>query len=161
MEACPLQLFAPKALLNSFADSTGLRVNYSKSSIYPINVSQERLYHLAATFQCKSGSLPFTYLGLPMSMNKPTVQDCLPMVNRVERRLVSTSLLLSQGAKLQMVNSVLSSLTTFYLCSIKVPIAIIKQIDKYRRHCLWRWGDLNNKKPPMAAWHMVTRPKSK
>jgi hypothetical protein len=83
------------------------------------------------------------------------------MVNRVERGLVSTSLLLCQGAKLQMVNLVLPSLTTFYLCSIKVPAAIIKQIDKYMRHCLWRGGDLNNKKPPMAAWRMVTRPKSK
>jgi hypothetical protein len=37
-----------------------------------------------------------------------------------------------------MVNSVLSSLVTFYMCSIKVPITILDQIDKYMRHCLWR-----------------------
>jgi hypothetical protein len=29
MEACPLQLFALKALLKTFAESTGLKVNYS------------------------------------------------------------------------------------------------------------------------------------
>jgi hypothetical protein len=28
-----------KALLNTFADSTDLKVNYSKSSILPINIS--------------------------------------------------------------------------------------------------------------------------
>jgi hypothetical protein len=31
-----------------------------------------------------------------------------------------------------MVNSVLSSLATFYMCSIKVPITILEQVDKYR-----------------------------
>jgi hypothetical protein len=60
-----------------------------------------------------------------------------------------------------MVNSVLSSLPTFYMCSIKVPQEIWKQIDKYKRHCLWRGGDINAKKPPLVAWKMVTRPKSK
>jgi hypothetical protein len=89
------------------------------------------------------------------------VQDCLPLVGRVERRLVSTSMLLSQGAKLQLVNFVFSSLVTFYLCSIKVPITIIKQVDKYRRHCLWRGSDMNAKKPPLATWKIVTKPKNR
>jgi hypothetical protein len=39
-----------KALLHSFAASTGLQVNYRKSHMYPINVSQDKLSHLAATF---------------------------------------------------------------------------------------------------------------
>jgi hypothetical protein len=151
MEACPLQLFTLKGILNTFADSTGLKVNYDKSILYPINISQEKSKHLTATFQCRQGELPFTYRGLPLSMNKPTVQDCLPLVGRVERRLLSTSMLLSQGGKLRLVNSVLSSLTTFYLCSIKVHVTIIKQVDKYRRHCLWRGSDINAKKPPLAS----------
>jgi hypothetical protein len=33
MEACPQQLLVLKAILNTFADSTGLKVNYAKSSI--------------------------------------------------------------------------------------------------------------------------------
>jgi hypothetical protein len=45
-----------------------------------------------------------------------------------------------------MVNFVLSSLPTFYMCAIKVPIDILNQIDKYRRHCLWRSGDVDSKK---------------
>lgn len=40
-----------------------------------------------------------------------------------------------------------------------LPKTIIKQIDKYRKHCLWRGSDLNSKKPPKAAWPMVTLPK--
>jgi hypothetical protein len=54
-----------RAILNSFVASTGLKVNYSKSNMFPINVSQERLQHLAATFNCQVGAFSFTYLGLP------------------------------------------------------------------------------------------------
>jgi hypothetical protein len=39
---------------------------------------------------------------------------------------------------MQMVDSVMSSLATYYICSNKVPIGILQQVDKYRRHCLWR-----------------------
>ena len=60
------QLVYLKALLHTFAASTGLHVNYSKSSMIPINMSEERTRHLAATFGCSIGSMPFTYLGLPM-----------------------------------------------------------------------------------------------
>jgi hypothetical protein len=50
-----------------------------------------------------------------------------------------------------MVNLVLSSLLTFFMSTLKVPIEIIKQIDQYRRHCLWCGGDLNAKKPHLVA----------
>jgi hypothetical protein len=52
MEACPQQLFALKAILHTYAESRGLKVNYAKSIMIPINVPPERLVHLAATFQC-------------------------------------------------------------------------------------------------------------
>lgn len=65
MEACPKQLFVLKALLNTFAESTGLRVNFSKSFLVLINFADEKMQHLAQTFNCQVGGLPFTYLGLP------------------------------------------------------------------------------------------------
>jgi hypothetical protein len=145
MEACHQQLFALKAILSSFAYSTGLKVNYAKSNMVLINVSPERLQHLASTFQCKTRSLPFTYLWLPWSHSKMTTQDFLPLVHRVERRLVSTSIFMSQGWKLELVNSLISSLPTIYMCSIKIPIDIFNQIDKCIWHCLWLGGDVNAK----------------
>jgi hypothetical protein len=159
MEANSQQSLSLKAIINTFADSTDLEVNYAKSSMYPINITHERLQHLSATFQCSSWALPFTYLGLPLGTNKPFVNDSLPLVHRVERRLISTSIFLSQGGKLQMVNSVLSSLPTYFICSIKIPVDILNQVDRYRWHCLWVGGDVNAKKPPLAACKLVTRPK--
>jgi hypothetical protein len=61
----------------------------------PINLTPDKLTHLAATFQCQPSSLPFTYMGLRLSNNRPIIQDCLPLVDKIERRLVNTSILLS------------------------------------------------------------------
>lgn len=40
------QLFILKSLLRSFADSTGLHVNYDKSFLVPINMEEDRAAHL-------------------------------------------------------------------------------------------------------------------
>ena len=50
MQAEARHLFFLKALLNSFADSTGLRVNYRKSQMLPINVSAEKMEVPSQTF---------------------------------------------------------------------------------------------------------------
>jgi len=75
MQGDARQLFFLKAILNSFAESKGLKVNYAKSMMVPINISEERFNILAQTFGCSKGTLPFTYLGLPLSLSKPTVAD--------------------------------------------------------------------------------------
>jgi hypothetical protein len=101
MEACPKQLFFLKAILNSFAMSTGLHVNYQKPNIYPINLSLDRMVTLAITFGCSVGTLPFTYLGLPMGTTKPNLAAFMPLIHKIEKRLTSTSTFLSLEGKLQ------------------------------------------------------------
>jgi len=113
MEACARQLWTLKALLHSFGESTGLKVNYRKSIMVPINTSKEKLQHLARPFNCDMGSLPFTYLGLPLSLTKPRVIDISPLVNRCERRLGATSAFLNQAGRLEVTNSIFSALPTF------------------------------------------------
>jgi hypothetical protein len=82
----------------------------------------------------------------------------LPLVQRIERRLVSTSNFLNQAGRLEMVNLVLSALSTFFMSVIKLRPTIVKMIEKFRKHCFWRGSDLNAKKT-LAAWHLATRPK--
>jgi hypothetical protein len=143
--ACPRQLLPLKAILNTFASSTGVRVNYQKSNIYPVNVDQDKMEILANTFGCQIGSYPFTYLGLPLGPNKSNVDDMLPLVQRIERRLVSTSNFLNQAGRLEMVNSVVSALPTFFMSVIKLRRTIVKMIEKYRKHCFYRGSDMNEK----------------
>jgi hypothetical protein len=46
-------LFNLKGLLRSFLDSTSLHVNFRKSFLVPINMSDNRASHLANTFGCR------------------------------------------------------------------------------------------------------------
>jgi hypothetical protein len=161
MKASQRELFCLKGLLQSFTESTGLKVNYSKSQMIALNMSQEQAAILSSTFGCQLGTLPFTYLGLPMGTTKPRVEDYMPLMDKIERRLTSTSAFLTQAGRLQLVNSVLSSLPTYAMCSLKIPVAVLDFINRARRHCLWRGSDANAKGRSLAAWPKVTKPKDK
>lgn len=89
------QLLATKNMLIYFHASTGLKVNFNKSSLIPLNISDEYGASLAEVFGCTIGQMPFTYLGLPMGTSKPKIPDLMPLVDRVERRLSASSTMLN------------------------------------------------------------------
>jgi hypothetical protein len=108
MEGCARQLIFVKSLLQTFATSTSLKVNYTKSMMVPINIEEQKTQLLASTFGCSIGSMPFTYLGLPLGTCKPKVADFLPLISKCERGLVNVSAFLSQAGRLQLTNAVFS-----------------------------------------------------
>jgi hypothetical protein len=125
----------------------------------PINVDDETLANLSNTFGCAIGSMPFTYLGLPLGTTRPTIQDLSPIVDHLEHRLNASARFLDYGGRLQLINSVLSILPNHYLCSLKVHKTIIKIADRSRRHCLWAKEERNDAVHSLAAWNLVCRPK--
>ena len=159
MEACSRQLLTLKALLHSFGESTGLKVNYNKSMMVPINISREKLQHLARTFSCDTGTLPFTYLGLPLSLKKPTAIDFSPLVNRCERRLAATSAFLNQVGRLEVTNSVLTAMPSFCMSTFLLQQNVIDRIDKFRKLCLWRGSDINARQKLKATWKLACKEK--
>jgi hypothetical protein len=161
MKASQRELFTLKGLLESFSQSTGLRVNYRKSCLVPLNLSAEKAQQLARVFGCKLESLPFTYLGLPMGTTKPRVVHFDFIMNKDERRLTATSNLLSHAGRLQLVNSVTSSLPTYAMCTLQLLVSVLDHIDRARRHYLWRSSDSNTKMKPLVAWKKCSKPKRK
>ena len=159
MQSCPVQLAALKIILEDFAQATGLRVNYAKSALMSVNISDVLLQSLADVFGCSIGKLPFTYLGLPMGTTKPTIQDLSPLVGLVERRLNASARFLGYGGRLEFVRSVLSTLPTFYMCSLKLQKAIINICNRAQRHCLWAKEEDSSSVNALAAWHLVCRPR--
>jgi hypothetical protein len=71
-------LFNLKGLLRSFSYSTRLHVNFRKSFLVPININIERATHLANTFGCQVGGMPFTNLGLPLGTTKCAITEFAP-----------------------------------------------------------------------------------
>jgi hypothetical protein len=92
--------------------ATSLKVNFSKSFIVPINVLEEKVEVMVGTLGCQVGSMPFTYLGLPMGTTKLTMQEFLPLLSRVERRLMGITPFTSYAGRLTLNNAVLLALPT-------------------------------------------------
>lgn len=46
------------------------------------------------------------------------------------------------------------------MCTLELPKAVIKQIDKIRKGCLWRGTDINGSGMPKATWKMVCKSKA-
>lgn len=126
----------------------------------PINVDPMETERLASVFGCQVGKMPFTYLGLPVGTTRSRIVDLMPLVDCMKRRLTASSSFLAQGGRLQFLNSALSSLPIFFLCSLLILPGILKQLQRIQRQCLWR-KNRQEPAPSLAAWGLVCRPKNK
>jgi hypothetical protein len=142
LQASQKQLLCLKAMLEMFALSTGLRVNYAKSGMVPLNMTDE--------FGCSLQEMPFTYIGLPMGTFRPKVEHYAPLMNRMERLLTSI-FMLNHAGRLQWVNSVFSASPTYTMCSLTVLITVYEYFDRARSHCMWRNSKSNGKNKPLVA----------
>lgn len=110
MKASQQELFALKVLLQSFTQFTGLKVNFTKTCLLPINISQEQATVLAGVFGCQVGTYPFTYLGLAMGTTKPRVEDHAPLVSRIERRITAAATWLTMAGRASYIDCAVSSI---------------------------------------------------
>jgi hypothetical protein len=67
--------------------------------------------------------------------------------------------LLSLSGILQLINLVITPITTYAMCTIKLHKGVIDNIDRARKQCLWRVKDVDKKGGHLAAWNMVQKPK--
>jgi hypothetical protein len=56
----------------------------------------------------------------------------LPLLSRIEKRLMGISCFTSYLGRLTLVNAVLSSLPTYFMSVLELPMEVIDQINKYR-----------------------------
>ena len=155
MPAEERQLSHIKSLLHFFTEYTGLKVNYHKSFLVPINVPDDRIQRLLNTLNYQLGSFPFTYLGLPMCNGKPKLENFLPIVQTIDRRLSGCSTMISADGRLILIKAIFSALPTFFMCSLMLPAGIIQQINKYLRIFFWRKYGADHGGAPLVAWNKV------
>jgi hypothetical protein len=105
--------------------------------------------------------MSFTYLGLPMGTTKPRMENLTPIMDRVERQLSACSTWLSYSGRLQMVNSAITLITTYAMCTIKLSKEVIENIDRAHKQCLWRGNTPDKKGGNLVALPVVQLPKDK
>lgn len=148
------------ALLIIFSQSTGLDINYLKSSMIHINVVTEEDSTLANMFCCPFNKLPFTYLDLLVVTTRPRIVDLLPLADCIERRLTASSCFLAQDGMLKLLNYVNSFMPIYFLRNLHIPLEILKQFKRFQRQCFsTKYGQESD--PSLVAWNLVYGPKKK
>jgi hypothetical protein len=108
---------------------------------------------------CKRGSIPFSYLGLPVGANPRPGSTCEPVVERLRKRLRSWgNRYVSLGGRIVLINSVLNSIPIFYLSYLKMLKGVIKKIVRIQREFLWG-GIKGGKKISWVKWKEVCLPR--
>ncbi|MCI12496.1 LINE-1 reverse transcriptase like [Trifolium medium] len=114
-EASVENLWALKAVLRGFEMVSGLKVNFWKSYVMGINVSEEFLSLASGFLNCRIGYLPFKYLGLPVGANPRLFATWVPMLDVIRRRLGSWgNKFISFGGRIVLINGVLSAIPIFF-----------------------------------------------
>lgn len=86
-EATRENLWVMKAVLRCFEVVSGLKVNFKKTRLIDINVEDDFTRVAAEFLHCKSGEIPFKYLGLPVGANPRKVSTWEPIIVTLERKL--------------------------------------------------------------------------
>jgi hypothetical protein len=82
-------LWTMKALLRGFEMASGLKINFSKSSLIGVNIPEDFMAMACSFLSCSEGSLPFKYLGLPVGANPKRMSTWEPMLDTLCGRLNS------------------------------------------------------------------------
>jgi len=115
------QILHVQLLLLCFQAVTGLKVNVQKSEMVPIGEVND-VHALAKILGCRIGTLPLSYLGMPLGASHKSPSIWNPILEKIERKLARwKKLYLSMGGRLTLLKSTLSSLPTYFLSLFTIP----------------------------------------
>lgn len=110
----------------------GLKVNYAKSSFIPLNVAEVDQAWVKSVLGCTQTSFPTTYLGMPLSVKKPSKQLYIPLIEKIERRLQGWhSKLLSRGGRFVLAQTIRSTIPIYHMiCFVLTKWVIYDMLHK-------------------------------
>ena len=106
----------------------------------------ENIESLVEAFGCQVGSLPSSYLGLPLGAPFKSI----PVWDDVEERLCRRLALwkrqyISKGGRLTLIRSTLSSMPIYYMSLFRIPRIVILRLEKIQRDFFWGGGNMEHK----------------
>jgi hypothetical protein len=147
-----------KFLLLYFENMSGLRINFHKSEVMVMGTSDLEKQRITNMLNCKQGSFPFTYLGLPISDHAITATDWGPLTTKVAKRADPwTGKFMSSAARLILVNACLSSLPLHAMGVCMLGDGIHDALRKHRARFFWE-ANGPKKKYHWVRWEALCMP---
>ena len=81
--------FVPQHLLTNDFFIKCLKINFAKSELIPLNLTQMETASLVRNLKCKLGKLPLKYLGLWISGGRINKEIWLQVVDKIKNKLPS------------------------------------------------------------------------
>nr|XP_051201554.1 uncharacterized protein LOC127315064 [Lolium perenne] len=148
-----------KYILLCFENMSGLRINFHKSEVMVIGGDETEGTRIANMLNCKRGTFPFTYLGLPVSDRALLASDWGPLTNKVAKRADPwMGKLMSSAARLTLINACLSSLPLHAMAVCLLGAGVHGLFDKARSRFYWEANGAK-RKYHWVRWSAMCKPK--
>jgi hypothetical protein len=126
-------------IVDDFGAASGLCVNMEKCSANLIRCSNADLDVVDRELRCPVVDFPLRYLGLPLTLRKPTAAQLQYLVDSVANKLPGwRASLLDRGGRLELVRATLSAIPIFTMMPLDLPAKTITAIEKIIRGFLWK-----------------------
>lgn len=141
-----------------FKRCTGLEVNCNKSMVFYAGVDNATKNMIFYTISFSEGSLPVKYWGLPLTSSRLSYENCLPLIEKVVKRVNSwKNRYLSYAGRVVLIKAVLTSMQIYWTTSFILPKSVIDELNAICRKFLWSGTDLSSK-VPLVSWKTVCHP---
>jgi hypothetical protein len=148
-----------KCVLMWYEQISGMRINFHKSELVPLNLDQEEAHRFAHIFSCPLGNFSIKYLGVPLRYDNLTREDIQPLVDKILKRIAGwQGRLLSLVARAMLIKTCLASIPVYLLSFIKFPKWAIKIINTHMSNYLWN-DSVECHKYHLANWELVSMKK--
>ena len=111
-----------KSCLCLFEKISGMRINFHKSEIVPMNLDVDEAHEISHLFGCPIGSFPMKYLGVPLHFDKLSREEVQPLVDKILKKIASwRGRILSSAARVLLIKTCLASIPVYLLSFIRFP----------------------------------------
>ncbi|XP_019229314.1 PREDICTED: uncharacterized protein LOC109210372 [Nicotiana attenuata] len=143
-----------------FSATSGLLANPNKSAIYFGGVDQNTRQEILQNTGYSFGELPFKYLGIPLDTKKLSAMQWQPLIDRIVAKISSwTAKKLSYAGRVQLVQSMIFGIQSYWSQIFILPAKVIKLIESYCRSYIWPGSNTITKRTLIACDRMCL-PKS-
>ncbi|KAK1646829.1 hypothetical protein QYE76_064634 [Lolium multiflorum] len=137
----------------------GLRINFHKS-VMVMGVEELKGIRIAHMLNCKQGTFPFIYLGLPVSDRALSSADWGPLMTKVGKNAEPwMGKMMSYAARLTLINACLSNLPLHAMAICLLGEGIHDTLDKNRSRFFWEANN-TKRKYHWVRWSDMCKPKS-
>jgi hypothetical protein len=155
----PENLQNVRLILTCYEAMSGMKINFEKSEIFTVGLDDEEQHRAMSALNCKLGTFPMKYLGLPVSVAKISKAQLSYVGGKIEKRLGTWQCeYLSSGGKSILLESCLSSIPLYTMGVYQLYEGNHQQMDTFRSRFFWQ-GTSKKRKYHMVQWDVLNKPK--